>query len=69
MFSWPSAAQAPGQLQAVHARQADVDDGGVEGFALQDFLGPLGAADPVDRVTGVAEPQLDAAGHHHVVFH
>jgi hypothetical protein len=37
-------------------------------LALQDFLGPLGAADPVDRVTGVAEPQLDAAGHHHVVF-
>ena len=32
------------------------------------FLGALGAAHPVHRVTGVGEPQLDAAGHHHVVF-
>jgi hypothetical protein len=62
------AAQAPRELQAVHVGQADVDDGGVEHLGAQHFLGPLAAADPVDRIAGVGQPQLDAAGHHHVVF-
>jgi hypothetical protein len=56
------------QRQTVAAGQADVEDGGVEGVALQHLLGALGAAHPIDGIAGVGEAQLDAAGDHEVVF-
>ena len=52
------AAQAPGQLQPIHARQANVDDGRIERFVAQHILGPLAAAHPVHGITRVGEPQL-----------
>ena len=36
--------------------------------ALIVFLCALAAAYPIHGVAGVGEPQLDAAGHHHVIF-
>ena len=35
---------------------------------LQHFLGTLAAAHPVHGIAGIGQPQLDAAGHHDVVF-
>ena len=64
-----AAAQAACELQPVDARQADVDHGQVEGFLGQHLQGALGTADPVHGIPRIGQPQLDAAGHHHIVFH
>ena len=60
--------QAAREFKPIHGRQADVDDGGVKRLGAQHLFGPFAAAHPVHRVTRVGEPQLDAAGHHHIVF-
>ena len=63
------AADLLGHRQPVHVRQADVDDGRIEALVAQHLFGPFTAADPVDGVPFTSEPQLDAAGHHEVIFH
>jgi hypothetical protein len=62
------AAQAAGQLQPIHVRQADADDGGTERPGAQHLFGALATAHPIHRTAGVGEPPLDAAGHHGIVF-
>ena len=62
-------AQPAGQFEPVHIGQPDINDGSVETLGPEHLLGPLPAAHPVHRVALAGEPQLDAAGHHHIVFH
>ena len=68
---WQCQATAPDtarQLQAIDFGQANVNDGGVKCLAQQHIFGTFSAADPVHRITGITESQLDAAGHHHIIF-
>ncbi|MNT66218.1 hypothetical protein D3C72_2042680 [compost metagenome] len=62
------AAQAARQLQAVHGGQANVDDGGVERLCAQHLFRALATAHPVHGIARIGQAQLDAAGHHDVVF-
>ena len=64
----PLFAQALEQAQAVHSGQAQVNDGDVKRLGARDLQGPLGAADPVHRITGIHQPELDATGHHDIIF-
>ena len=60
--------QPLGELQPIHAGQADVDDRHIEGLGPQHLFGALAAAHPIDRIACIRQAQLDAAGQHHIVF-